>query len=186
MTERDSDRFFVLTGGPGSGKTTLLDRLAACEGMKVMAEAGRAIIRDQVAIGGKALPWNDRAAYAELMLASDMRSHREARAQPGIFLFDRAVPDVIGYLMLCGLPIPQHVESAGRLFRYSTKVFVAPPWRDVYETDEERKQSFETAEATHDAMVEVYCSLGYELIELPRASIKDRIALVQGIVTQER
>ena len=172
------DRFFVLTGGPGSGKTTLLDRLAT-RGMAIMAEAGRAIIRDQMAIGGKALPWGDREAYAELMLAADMRSYREASAGRGAVLFDRGVPDVIGYFTLCRLPAPQHVQAAGRLFRYSAKVFIAPPWRDIYDTDAERRQSFEDAGATYDVMVEVYSSLGYELIELPCTSVEDRAAFVQ-------
>ncbi|WP_321163363.1 MULTISPECIES: AAA family ATPase [unclassified Sphingomonas] len=64
----DGSAFHIITGGPGSGKTTLIDALAA-EGIRHMPEAGRAIIRDQVAIGGSALPWADRAAFADLMLA---------------------------------------------------------------------------------------------------------------------
>src|SRR3546814_9419519 len=63
----DRPDFHVITGGPGSGKSTLIEALAV-EGFDHMPEAGRAIIRDQVAIGGAALPWADRAAFAELML----------------------------------------------------------------------------------------------------------------------
>lgn len=55
--------FHIITGGPGSGKSTLIDALAA-QGFHHMPEAGRAIIRDQVAIGGTALPWADRIAFA--------------------------------------------------------------------------------------------------------------------------
>jgi predicted ATPase len=73
----DCDRFFVITGGPGSGKSTLVAALAA-RGYPHMPEAGRAIIRDQVAIGGEALPWSDRRAFAELMLGRELRSHRAA------------------------------------------------------------------------------------------------------------
>jgi predicted ATPase len=51
----DTAAFHIITGGPGAGKTTLIDALAA-EGIRHMPEAGRAIIRDQVAIGGTALP----------------------------------------------------------------------------------------------------------------------------------
>lgn len=54
--------FHVITGCLGSGKTTLIDMLAA-QGFHDMPEAGRAIIRYQVAIGGTALLWADRAAY---------------------------------------------------------------------------------------------------------------------------
>lgn len=57
----DRPDFHVITGGPGSGKTTLIDMLAS-QGFHHMPEA-RAIIRDQVAIGGTALPWADRAVY---------------------------------------------------------------------------------------------------------------------------
>ena len=67
------DRLFVITGGPGSGKSTLIDALAG-HGICTMPEAGRAIIRDQVAIGGEALPWSDRRAFAELMLGWEIRS----------------------------------------------------------------------------------------------------------------
>jgi len=45
----------VITGGPVSGKCTLLDFRRA-KGYPTAAEAGHAIIRDQVAIGGNALP----------------------------------------------------------------------------------------------------------------------------------
>ncbi|WP_312735057.1 AAA family ATPase, partial [Escherichia coli] len=43
----------IITGGPGSGKSTLLNSLRA-KGYPTAAEAGRAIIRNQVAIGGNA------------------------------------------------------------------------------------------------------------------------------------
>ena len=75
----DRPDFHIITGGPGSGKTTLIDALAA-QGFHHMPEAGRAIIRDQIAIGGGALPWADRGAFAELMLSWELRSWHEAHA----------------------------------------------------------------------------------------------------------
>src|SRR3546814_20487999 len=73
----DRPDFHVITGGPGSGKSTLIEALAV-EGFDHMPEAGRAIIRDQVAIGGAALPWADRAAFAALMLGWELRSWHAA------------------------------------------------------------------------------------------------------------
>ena len=67
------DRLIVITGGPGSGKTTLIEALEAA-GYARTHEAGRGIIRDQAAIGGEALPWRDPPAFAEQMLAWDMRA----------------------------------------------------------------------------------------------------------------
>jgi predicted ATPase len=137
MTET-TDRFVVVTGGPGSGKTTLIEALAA-QGFRSSPEAGRAIIRDQRAIDGQGLPWADRALFAELMLGADMRSYREAPAEPEMVIFDRGIPDIAGYLRLCSLAIPGHVDRAARQFRYRREVFIAPPWPEIYEGDAERR-----------------------------------------------
>ena len=177
MERNDADRFFVITGGPGSGKSTLLCALAS-EGFATMPEAGRAIIREQAAIGGAALPWADRALFAELMLAADMRTYEEARALSGPVLFDRGIPDVIGYLRLCGLPVPSHADVAADTFRYARQVFLAPPWPDIFAGDAERKQSPAEAEATYRAMVEVYTGLGYDLLTLPYAPVAERVRFV--------
>lgn len=177
----ENDRFFIVTGGPGSGKSTLIEALAA-HGVSRMPEAGRAIIQDQVAIGGTALPWADRLAFAELMLSWEMRSYRAAQALSGPVIFDRGVPDVIGYLKLSGLAVPPHVEQAARRFRYHHRVLIAPPWPAIFTQDAERKQSIEEAEATYRAMVDVYSGLGYELVALPLAPIPERVRFVRGII----
>ena len=121
------DHMFIVTGGPGSGKTSLIGALAR-QGFRSIPEAGRAIIRDQVRIGGPSLPWADRSMFAELMLGWELRSWHEARALDGPVLMDRGIPDVIGYLTLCGLPVPAHVEAAASLYPYNKRVFIAPFW----------------------------------------------------------
>lgn len=175
-------RFHILTGGPGSGKSTLLAELSRL-GLPHMPEAGRAIIQDQLSIGGNALPWADRSAFAELMLSWELRSYREAQALsgpvlPAPVLFDRGVPDVLGYLRLCALPIPPHVLRAAQTFRYHPRVFLAPVWPEIFTQDAERKQSLAEAEATCQALASTYTDLGYELIELPRTSVEARARFV--------
>ncbi|WP_246267566.1 AAA family ATPase [Nonomuraea typhae] len=174
-----SERFIVLTGGPGSGKSTLIDRLEAA-GYAGSEEAGRAIIRDQSAIGGRALPWADKDLFAELMLAWELRSHRAAPAGDGPVFFDRGVVDVIGYLRLEGRPVPPHVHEAALRFRYHRRVFAAPPWPEIYRNDAERKQSPEEAERTYAAVTGAYADYGYELVTLPKASLEDRLAFLLG------
>lgn len=174
-----SEQFHIITGGPGSGKSALAAALAT-EGIRCMPEAGRAIIQDQVAIGGEALPWADRAAFAELMLAWELRSWREAGDWVGPVIFDRGVPDLIGYLDLCGLPVPDHVRTAARVFRYNPRVFIAPHWPAIYRQDDERKQSAREAEETCHAVARAYTDLGYELVELPLTSIGERAAFVKS------
>jgi predicted ATPase len=169
--------FFVVTGGPGSGKTTLIDALEQA-GFARTVEAGRGVIEDQVAIGGHALPWRDPAAFAELMLGWDMRSYRMATQQARPVFFDRGVPDVIGYLRLMRLPVPAHIEKAGEVFRYCRRVFIAPPWREIFTQDTERRQDFTEAEWTYETLAATYARLGYELVELPRAGVAERVKFV--------
>lgn len=181
----NAERFFVITGGPGSGKSTLIDLLEA-HGYSRSIEAGRGVIQDQVAIGGTALPWKDPAGFAELMLCWEMRSYRIAQRFSGHVFFDRGVPDVVGYLRLMNLPVPAHVRKAADVFRYNRKVFIAPPWPEIFAQDKERKQDFEEAVRTYEAMILTYMELGYELLELPKAPVEERVTFVLKSVLSAR
>ena len=105
----NAERFFVVTGGP-----------------------------DQVTIGGNALPWSDHSLFAEMMLCWEMRSYRMAGHETGAVFFDRGVPDVLGYLRLLNLPVLPHMQRAADTFRYNSRVFIAPPWREIFQQDRER------------------------------------------------
>jgi predicted ATPase len=171
------EHLYIISGGPGSGKSTLLKALAQ-HGLPCMPEAGRAIIQHQMSIGGTALPWADRSLFAELMLTWDLRSYNEALQLKTPVLFDRGIPDIMGYLRLCNLPLPAHIEKAAKTYRYHQRVFIAPPWQEIFTGDEERKQSFEEAQATYIALEAVYLELGYELLPLPLASVEERVKFV--------
>jgi predicted ATPase len=163
----------------GFRQDTLVDALQR-EGFACSIEAGRAIIQHQQAMDGPAL--RDPVLFAELMLSWEVRSHEMARHLPGPVFFDRGVPDVAGYLRLMKLPVPAHVEQAAALFRYNRRVFVAPPWAEIFAPDAERKQTFDEATRTYEAMVTAYTGFGYDLIELPRCGIAERVAFLRAKV----
>ncbi|HCA9458927.1 TPA: AAA family ATPase [Klebsiella pneumoniae] len=168
---------FILTGGPGSGKSAIIDSMIK-RGFWCSKEAGRGVIQDQVNIGGDALPWANQRAFAELMLSWEMRSWHEAEGQKSLCFFVRGVPDVLGYLRLSELTIPRHLENAIAKFRYNRTVFIAPPWREIYVQDAERKQSYDVAVATYHAMVKTYRLYDYQLIELPCVSVEERVDFI--------
>ena len=175
------NRFFILTGGPGSGKSTLIHALEQ-NGYACSIEAGRGIIQDQVRIDANGLPWRDPALFAELMLSWEMRSYQIAQSAPGTVFFDRGVLDVVAYLRLTGVPVPHYMRRASNLFQYSQSVFIAPPWKEIFHEDRERKQTFEEAVRTYETLVQTYREYDYKLVEIPRVSVDERVRFILNAV----
>jgi predicted ATPase len=170
-------RLYVITGGPGTGKTTLLAELAKL-GFPHEPEVAREIIREQVAAGGTCLPWADREAYTRLMLRRSVESFRRRTPAPGPMLADRGIPDTLAYARLIASPRAAAIERVCRRYRYADLVFLTPPWREIYRTDDERKQDFDEVECTWHLLINAYRGLGYRLVEVPRLPPPDRARFV--------
>ncbi len=169
----NNPNLLVTTGGPGSGKTTVLRELEKQEFPRV-PEVARQIIQEQVRNGGRALPWEDRQLYSGLMLERSIQSYKEHTPALRPTFSDRGIPDTLGYARLIGLPDEGSIQSACDRYRYASRVLLAAPWKEIYETDSERKQDFEDAERTYDVITQIYQACGYELLELPRLAPKQR------------
>ena len=175
----------MISGGPGAGKTTLLDELAklcfAC-----VPEVARQIIQEQVQTNGTALPWADKEAYTHLMLQRSIEYYLEHAGLPGPVFSDRGIPDTLCYARLIGLADESAIKDACHRYRYAPRVFLAPPWEEIYTTDKERKQDFAEAERTFNQMEEVYWECGYQTIELPKSSPAARAEFVLRQLKHER
>lgn len=184
MPSSDPDRLHVVTGGPGSGKTTLIEALAVA-GVATSPEVGRAVIKEELAAGGNALPWGDERAFAEKMIGRECAAHAAALAIARPVVLDRGVPDVAGFLRVSGLSVPEHIDRAARTHRYNPRVFLAPFWAEIYVHDAERIQPAGLARATEAVMREIYAGYGYRLVELPRAPVADRVAFVLAALARD-
>jgi predicted ATPase len=165
--------FFILTGGPGSGKTSLLRELNE-RGYTIVHETGRSVIQQQIEIDGDALPWKNTRLFAQHMLASDVSNYLQHDGAKRIIVFDRGIPDVLGYALLSEIDEVAPYRKQARQFRYNKYVFILPPWETIYVNDNERKQDFTVATRTYEVMYETYKRLGYHLIDLPKVSVSER------------
>lgn len=158
----EKSNFFVIAGAPGSGKTTLIEALRA-RGQLCVDECIRKIIRQQVKIGGEGLHWKNQRIFRELILSWSIEAFENVSEHERPVFFDRGIPELLNY----GDAAPEHIRRAAELFRYNCKVFIAPPWKEIYCTDIERVEDFDHAIEVHCATVDAYLKCDYSLIELP-------------------
>ena len=180
MTDAER-RLFVLTGAPGAGKTTLLDA-ARLKGWSIGREAARAVIQVQTLIDGPALQWRYPARFAELMLDRDIQTHEQLSTGSGPALGDRGIPDLIAYGRMLNLVDTAHFVRAAQIYRYETEALFAPPWRDIYADDAERIEGWEHAQRIYGPLCEAYEEMGYEIVELPKAPVKERLRFIEDMI----
>jgi predicted ATPase len=84
---------------------------------------------------------------------------------PWVF-FDRGLIDAAAALEhLTGEPV---VKSLGSAHRCNKRVFLAPPWPEIFVSDEERRHGLAEAVGEYDRLVELYPLLGYDIHSLPK------------------
>jgi predicted ATPase len=173
--------YFIISGGPGSGKSSIIDRLDA-RGFTTVGETGRAIIREQAESGGDATHTGDAAAFGALMLERGIADYRRMRQVDEPVFFDRGIAELAGYWRLIGQPVPPRVTSAVEEYRSNPLVFLAPPWREIYRQDAERKQDWDEAVRTFELVREAYFEAGYRAVELPLDTVARRVSFILGAV----
>ena len=62
--------------------------------------------------------------------------------------------------------------------RYNNKVFIAPPWQEIYRNDAERDQSFEQSIEVFQRLENWYEEHDYDIVILPKDTIENRVKFI--------
>jgi|SRR5690606_7834106 Predicted ATPase len=176
-------KLFVITGGPGVGKTTLINELNNA-GYTVVAEDARKIIQEEMRAKSDGLPWLNKAKYAKLMLETSIKTYIRvcSNRSTDVVFFDRGILDSICYMSMENIPITPETRSKITAYPYADTVFILPPWKEIYVTDNERKQTWKEAVYTFNKMKETYLNYGYKVIEVPKCGVDKRRKFIESFI----
>lgn len=169
------NEFYIISGCSGGGKSSLLEALRA-KGYAVVEEAGRRVVRDESAQASGALPWVNMRLFLERAIELAAADYEGAAGQVGPVFFDRSLVDLIlAYEHISG---PAKYHSWLRKMPYARQVYFTPPWPEIYETDPERRHSFEAAVQEYKRLEPGYPQFGYNIHLLPKTSVEARAQII--------
>ena len=175
MDSTGSDHHVILSGCSGGGKSTLLAELAR-RGFQTVAEPGRRIVAEELDGAGRALPWVDPVAFARR--AVELATHDRDGLGPasGWVFFDRGLVDTAVALEHAA-QIPATTTLTGHR-RFHARVFLAPPWPEIYRTDAARKHGINQGIDEYHRLLKAYDRLGYAVVLLPKTDVRARADFV--------
>lgn len=167
----------VIIGGPGTGKSSIIKGLIE-KGYCCYPEISRELTHEAQRRGIEQLFLEDPLLFSQLLLDGRIKQYINAQKETHKWVFiDRGIPDVVAYMDYIGDNYPKHFEHAC-IENVYTKIFILPPWEAIYTSDNERYETFEQAKKIHDYLTNTYTKFGYQLIEVPKDSIDNRILYI--------
>jgi predicted ATPase len=167
----------VITGGPGTGKTTIIDGLIE-QGYSCFPEISRQITLEAKKQGIEQLFLEKPLLFSELLLEGRKKQFNSAiQDQAEIVFLDRGIPDILAYMHYIGDSYPAFFDHACKEHNYS-KIFVLPPWQEIYISDEARYENYEQAKLIFSHLTQTYQNYGYELIEVPKGTLEERTIFI--------
>ena len=172
----------VIIGGPGTGKTTIIDGLVA-KGHCCYPEISREVTMEAKKQGIEQLFLEKPLLFSELLLEGRIKQFYNAQKEPHEVVFiDRGIPDVLAYMHYIGDSYPASFDAACKEHTYS-KIFILPPWEEIYISDDARYENFAQAKLIYNHLVETYKNYGYDLIEVPKDTMENRIHFILNTIS---
>ena len=169
------DNFYIISGGPGGGKTSLL-QFMALKGVTYIPETAREMIRDRLSKGLSPRPEPD--IFAQQMFFKDYTNYISNSDTQSLLFFDRSFIDSAGLLYNSDINTYNKIRNTHLVNRYNNKVFITPPWKEIYRNDSERDQTFEQSIAVYRQVCDWYTKNEYEIVVIPKDTIENRVGFI--------
>lgn len=166
---------YIITGGLGTGKTSIVSSLGP--GIETVSEPARELIAEHRSATGEPTLDTRPELFVDRLISRSVEKYHSV-PETGMTVFDRGLPDCVAYAAAFGLDTRAALDAASEC-RYEKTVFVTAPWEEIYTTDDMRRTTFDQAEAFYITVVDAYSQLGYELVELPKASVARRVSVMR-------
>ncbi|WP_299158873.1 ATP-binding protein [uncultured Tenacibaculum sp.] len=163
----------VIIGGPGTGKSSILREFIK-QGYECMPEISREVTLKAQKEGIDQLFLEQPLLFSQMLLEGREQQYLDAQKnEDSIIFFDRGIPDVHAYMNFLGNDYPPIYKEKSNKYLYN-KVFMCAPWEAIYKSDNERYETFEQAVKIDTFLKEAYEEIGYEIINVPFGTVKER------------
>lgn len=167
----------VITGGPATGKTTIIEQLQSLgyqcyeEVIRKLTAAAQESGDISEAHSNPIALVSDALSFNETLIKLRLKDYNDAKKT--LNFFDRGTPDVLAYMTYFKQDIPKEFSDICSEHVYD-KVFILPPWLEIYKDDAERFETFKQATDIYHHLKDTYIHFNHEVIEVPFGSIQDR------------
>jgi len=171
---------FILTGAPGAGKTAIIRQLEL-DGFSVVNEAATDVIAAAQA-RGIAEPWKNPCFIDEITNLQMSRQMRAPDQRDQIQFHDRSVVCTAALAVYLGYPrsevLSRELERIREEQIFQNRVFFIRNLGFITHT-EARRITFEETLRFERIHEEVYQTLGFELIPIEPAALRQRVSVIK-------